>query len=169
MRVLLLATGLTALAASMAAPVLASDDWEIEGLAFGWSLYEKGDPSTPAEYSVKGVYEGYGPEFSFGCTRGYAFDVVWKPDVPVTGGAFVPVTITIDDVTVLDGNLVPNDRNEYAWTGRDGEAYDIVAAIWEAWEGDLTVSAGGATDTIYFDEDMLGGISELVLEACGKF
>lgn len=165
MRILTLAAGLMALTA----PAMASDDWEVEGLAFGWSLYEKGDPSTPAEYSVKGVYEGYGPEFSFGCNRGYAFDVVWKPDVPIAGGPLVPVTITIDDVNVLEGNLVPNDRNEYAWTGRDGEAYDIVAAIWDVWEGDLTISAGGVTDEVYFDEDVLGGISELVLASCGKF
>ncbi|GGC99969.1 hypothetical protein [Aquisalinus flavus] len=169
MRILNVSAALVALTAPMASSAMANDDWSITPLAYGWSLYEKGDLSNPAEHFVKGVYEGYGPTFSFGCTRGYAFDVVWKPDVPITGGALVPVTITIDDVTVVDGNLVPNDRNEYAWTGRDGAAYDIVANIWDFWEGDLTLSAGGVTDTVYFNEDDLGGISELVLASCGKF
>jgi hypothetical protein len=32
----------------------------------------------------------------------------------------------------------------------------------------VVISGGGVTDTIPFDEDRMGGVSELILFACGE-
>jgi hypothetical protein len=45
---------------------------------------------------------------------------------------------------------------------------DLVEAIFGKWVGALVISGGGVTDTVPFDEERMGGVSELVLFACGQ-
>jgi hypothetical protein len=43
-----------------------------------------------------------------------------------------------------------------------------VQAVNKKWNGTLVISGGGVSDTIVFDEEKIGGVTEVVLTACDK-
>ena len=59
-------------------------------------------------------------------------------------------------------------RSEHGWSEQGGAALNLVEAIFGKWVGALVISGGGVTDTVPFDEERMGGVSELVLFACGQ-
>lgn len=144
----------------------------------GWTLFEKGDffadPATAEAgevYEATAVYEDAAMKFSIGCTFGSYIDVVWQPSQPLTGVA-VQTSFSIDGATVASHVFLARSPDgaphEYGWAEQGGDALKLAEAIYEKWTGTLVISGGGVTDTISFDEEKMGGVSELVLMACGQ-
>lgn len=158
---------LAAMAAAITG-VAAAEEWRVTPLgAEGWSLREKGQESEPSSYTVQAVYAGEGTEFSIGCTYGYGLDISWKPSATLQGSGFVPVNYTINGELILSRQHVINDRNDYSWAEREGEALDLIDWMFVFESGSLVMSGGGVTDTVPFDEEAAGWPTELILASCG--
>jgi hypothetical protein len=141
------------------------------GLA-GWELYQEGDPFfDPENAVVRATYVDAGMKFSIGCTRGSSVDVAWQPGRPLGEGT-AEASFSVNGRPVasrgfpeqVSGNAPP----EPGWSLEGGAALDLVKAMYEDWTGTVVISGGGVTDTIPFDEDRMGGVSELILFACGE-
>ncbi|MBI1254184.1 MAG: hypothetical protein GC196_07565 [Hyphomonas sp.] len=141
------------------------------GLA-GWELYQEGDPFfDPENAVVRATYVDAGMKFSIGCTRGSSVDVAWQPGRPLREGAAAD-SFSVNGRPVASRGFpeqVPgNAPPEPGWSLEGGAALDLVKAMREDWTGTVVISGGGVTDGIPFDEDRMGGVSELILFACGE-
>ena len=141
------------------------------GLA-GWELYQEGDAfSDPENALVRATYADAAMKFSIGCTRGSSVDVAWQPGRPLREGA-AETSFSVNGRPVASGGFaerVPgNAPPGPGWSLEGGAALDLVQAMYEDWSGTVVISGGGVTDTIPFDEDKMGGVSELILFACGE-
>ncbi len=96
--------------------------------------------------------------------------MAWQPSKPLNGGV-APTSFSVAGKTVATRQFLTRAPNstpaEYGWAEQGGDALNLVQAIYEKWAGILVISGGGVTDTIPFDEEKMGGASELVLFACG--
>ena len=166
-----------AAAAMVAATIMPSlsaqaEDWRVSPLSDdGWSLQEQGDADDPASYTIKVVFDGPDFDFSYACVRGIALQIEWLPEQVLEGGILVPVTFSVDGETLLEHTVANNDRMDYSWldrvTAEPTDADTVVFGIWEAWTGTLTISGGGLTSAVPFNEEQNGGYSEEVLFTCG--
>lgn len=162
------ALGIAALTAGLAA--YAQTTWKKKPLGIaGWELHEKGDWfEDPSNAVVQAVWSNGKTRFSIGCTFGSSIEVTWQPSAPFAAGLAAPVTFSIDGRTVATRSFVGGEANAYGWSEPGGAALALVDAIYSKWTGNLIISGGGVIDTIAFDEQKLGGVSEVVLTACGK-
>jgi hypothetical protein len=138
----------------------------------GWELHQKGDLfADPATAEVRAVYVDGTMKFSIGCTSGSLIDVTWHSSKPLSGGE-AKTSFSIDGRTVasrvFEARAPDSARTEYGWSEQGGAALNLVEAIFGKWVGALVISGGGVTDTVPFDEERMGGVSELVLFACGQ-
>ena len=147
-----------------------AEDWRVTPLAMdGWSVHEQGQAEEPGGYQVKEVYSTGEARFEFGCVSGYGLYVSWDPKKTLEGSILVPVTFSVNGETLFERSIATNDRRDYSWLDR-GEGTDadtLVVNIWEQGAGTLTISGGGATSTIPFDEERNDYWSEEILFACG--
>ena len=134
------------------------------GLA-GWELYQEGDAFfDPENAVVRATYADAGRTFSIGCTRGSSVDVAWQPGRPLREGA-AEASFRVNGRPVASGGFAERGSG---WSLEGGAALDLVQAMYEDRAGTVVISGGGVTDTIPFDEDKMGGVSELILFACGE-
>jgi hypothetical protein len=138
----------------------------------GWELHQKGDLfADPATAEVRAVYVDGTMKFSIGCTSGSLIDVTWRSSKPLSGGE-AKTSFSIDGKTVasrvFQARGPDSARSEHGWAEQGGDALNLVEAIFEKWVGALVISGGGVADTVPFDEEKMGGVSELVLFACGQ-
>lgn len=139
----------------------------------GWELHQQGDlfADDPATVKVWAVYSDATVKFSIGCTFGSYIDVSWQPSRPLSGGV-APTSFSIAGKTVATRQFLTRAPSsapaEYGWAEQGGDGLHLLQAIYENWSGALVISGGGVTDTIPFDEEKMGGASELVLFACGQ-
>jgi len=159
--------------AAVASPADAQTTLEKKSLGLpGWELHQQGDLfGDPATAKVWVVYADATMKFSIGCTFGSYIDVAWQPSKPLNGGV-APTSFSVAGKTVATRQFLTRAPNsapaEYGWAEQGGDALNLVQAIYEKWAGILVISGGGVTDTIPFDEEKMGGASELVLFACGQ-
>lgn len=141
------------------------------GLA-GWELYQEGDAFFDPENAVVRTTDfDATTKFSIGCTRGSSVDVAWQPGRPLREGA-AEASFSVNGRPVVSRGFperVPgNAPSGPGWSLEGGDALGLVQAMYEDWKGTVLISGGGVTDTLPFDEDKMGGISELILFACGE-
>jgi hypothetical protein len=80
----------------------------------------------------------------------------------------VPVTFSVDGKVVATRSFLRRESNDYGWAEPSGDAVSLVQAMNKKWNGTLVISGGGVSDTIVFDEEKIGGVTEVVLTACDK-
>jgi hypothetical protein len=159
--------------AASAPPVSAQAASETTSLGLaGWELYQEGDLFfDPENAVVRATYADAAMKFSIGCTRGSSVDVAWQPGRPLREGA-AETSFSVNGRPVTSGGFAEgapgNAPPEPGWSLEGGAALDLVQAMYEDWAGAVVISGGGVTDTIPFDEDKMGGVSELILFACGE-
>lgn len=160
--------------AAVASPAYGQTTLEKKSLGLpGWELHQQGDlfADDPATVKVWAVYSDAAVKFSIGCTYGSYIDVAWQPSAPLSGGV-APTSFSIGGKTVAVRQFLTRAPGsapaEYGWAEQGGEALNLVQAMYENWAGAFVISGGGVTDTIPFDEEKMGGASELVLFACGQ-
>ena len=176
----------TVLAASlfalMAAPAFArSDDWretEVSGIGGQWVLREKGELFGDGPYSFVARTERGGVSLELGCYDRNLLDLTFTPPPGATTPDVFTAVFAVNgahatSITITDaGDVYSVERPGYY-----GPAEDLAEAMARAWKGDITVSfhegvsavpKGPAlqTWTVPFDEDEMGGVSEMVLAAC---
>jgi hypothetical protein len=160
--------GMVALVACL--PASAEDGWKVKPLGVpGWELREKGDWfGNPKGSIVQAVWSQGKARFSIGCSYGHYVDIAWQPSRPFTAGAMVPVTFSVDGKVVATRSFLRRESNDYGWAEPSGDAVSLVQAMNKKWNGTLVISGGGVSDTIVFDEEKIGGVTEVVLTACDK-
>ncbi len=173
-RIKALASITLAACAAVASPAYGQTAVEKKSLGLpGWELHQQGDlfADDPATVKVWAVYSDATVKFSIGCTYGSYIDVAWQPGAPLSGGV-APTSFSIAGKTVAVRQFLTRGPSsaaaEYGWAEQGGDGLNLVQAMYENWAGALVISGGGVTDTIPFDEEKMGGASELVLFACGK-
>jgi hypothetical protein len=169
-----LASIILAACAAVASPAYGQTTLEKKSLGLpGWELHQQGDlfADDPATVKVWAVYSDGAVKFSIGCTYGSYIDVAWQPSAPLSGGV-APTSFSIGGKTIAVRQFLTRAPGsapaEYGWAEQGGEALNLVQAMYENWTGAFVISGGGVTDTIPFDEEKMGGASELVLFACGQ-
>ncbi|MBK8840094.1 MAG: hypothetical protein IPO30_15710 [Hyphomonadaceae bacterium] len=147
----------------------AQTSWKKKPLGVpGWELHEKGDWfEDPSNAIVQAVWSNGKTRFSIGCTFGSSIDVTWQPSAPFAAGLAAPVTFSIDGGTVATRSFAGGEANPYGWSEPGSRAGprrgDLHQVDWQPGH-----FRRGVIDTIAFDEQKLGGVSEVVLMACGK-
>jgi hypothetical protein len=160
--------------AAVASPAYGQTTLEKTSLGLpGWELHQQGDlfADDPATVKVWAIYSDATVKFSIGCTFGSYINVSWQPSRPLSGGV-APTSFSVAGKTVATRQFLTRAPGsapaEYGWAEQGGDALNLLQAIYENWTGALVISGGGVTDTIPFDEEKMGGASELVLFACGQ-
>lgn len=138
----------------------------------GWELHQKGDVfADPATAEVRAIYVDGTMKFAIGCTSGSLIDVTWHSSKPLSGPE-AKTSFSIDGRSVasrvFQARAPDSARSEHGWSEQGGDALNLVQAIYGKWVGALVISGGGVTDKVPFDEEKMGGVSELVLFACGQ-
>lgn len=138
----------------------------------GWELHQEGDLfADPATAIVRATYVDATMKFSIGCTLGSYIDVTWQPGRPLKE-EMAESSFSINGRTVASrvfpARAPDSAPPEFGWAEQGGDALNLVQAMYENWTGTLVISGGGVTDTIPFDEEKMGGVSELVLFVCGQ-
>lgn len=166
-----------------AAPAPAQERREA-ALGGGWTLIEQGALFGEDGSSVFARHQHGGTQFEIGCFRRQALNLIWTP----ADTHALPDTVTVE--YRVNGALAGTQTQTVEapqgrfWVSRltrrpgpPGVVVDVLEAVLRAGAGEITLSAhearsGGpagpalVTDTVTFNNDDLGQISERILTAC---
>jgi hypothetical protein len=150
-----------------AASTASAAGWTTTPLALeNWSRVERGQPGSMswhfhAEYKKGGTY------FAFGCAFSSELSVSWDPGKPVGGTTGVETQFSVNGQLVATQRLVNSEGGtSFRFAEDEGPARQIVEAIAAAGVGTITVTGGGVTSKIPFDNSKMENIAVRLVD-CG--
>jgi hypothetical protein len=164
-----------------------ANEQSVQHLTERWSLMEKTDPGDTAVVVHRAIYNDNDVRLELACIRGAMVSLEWYPKERVTPPILSSVYVFIDTEQIAifaaktDNGGRPADAVRFYDTGLssdDSAARTVLEAMRTNWSGtiELRLHKGWGneprdalpllSDTIRFDENEIGGVSELLLASC---